>query len=199
MNITMEYDMEMINHLIRHRRSVKPAHFNGEVVPDDIIAQMLENARWAPTHALTQPWRFTVIGGNGLQTFATLQQKLYTESTPSEMFNQNKFEKLATAVLQSSHIILVGMQRQITENLPEWEEIAAVAAAVQNMLLTAAAYHIGAYWSTGGMTKHPDIKKLMGLGEKDKCLGMLHVGMLSVEMPDQPRQPIADKIQWVVQ
>lgn len=194
----MDYDIQMINHLIRHRRSVKPAHYNGEIVSETIITQMLENARWAPTHALTQPWRFTIISGDGLKTFAALQQKLYADSTPSEMFNQNKFEKLASAVLQSSHIILIGMQRQETEKIPEWEEIAAVAAAVQNMLLTAAALDVGAYWSTGGMTKHPGIKSFMGLGEKDKCLGMLNIGMYDIEIADQPRQAIFDKIQWVV-
>lgn len=190
----MQYDLQMINDLMRHRRSVKPAQYNGKPVPQDIIMQMLDNARWAPTHALTQPWRFAVLHGDALNRFAVLQEQLYRESTPAENFNENKFRKLSEQVLQSAYVILIGMHRQETEKIPEWEEIAAVACAVQNMQLTAFAYGVGSYWSTGGMTKHPAIKTFMQLAEKDMCMGMLYVGCSDAEMHDIPRHPLEDVV-----
>ena len=32
-----------------------------------IIEQILENAKWAPTHGLNEPWRFVVFSGNSRQ------------------------------------------------------------------------------------------------------------------------------------
>lgn len=56
--------MNEINTLIRHRRSVFQAEYTGEKVDDAIINQMLENANWAPTHKMTEPWRFIVYTGD---------------------------------------------------------------------------------------------------------------------------------------
>ncbi|MBK8489118.1 MAG: nitroreductase [Chitinophagales bacterium] len=192
---TMQYNTEMINHLIRHRRTIKPAAFNKTTVSPEIIQQMLENARWAPTHALTQPWRFVVLSGEALQKFATLREQLYKESTPPEKFNENKFNKLSEQVLDSNYVILIGMHRQPTEKIPEWEEIAAVSCAVQNMQLTAFAYGVATFWSTGGMLNHASIKDFMALGEKDLCMGLLYVGNTDTEMHDVPRHPIEDVVQ----
>ncbi len=191
----MHYNTEMINHLIRHRRTVKPASFNNEPVPEEVIRQMLENARWAPTHALTQPWRFVVLSGEALQRFAAMREQLYKEDTPPEKFNENKFRKLSEQLLASRYTILIGMQRQATEKIPEWEEIAAVACAVQNMQLTAFAYGVSTFWSTGGMIGHPAVKQFMGLGETDRCLGLLYVGKSDLPAEDTPRRPVAEVVQ----
>lgn len=43
--------------LIRKRRSIFPKDYNGQKVSKADVRQMLEAARWAPTHGLTEPWR----------------------------------------------------------------------------------------------------------------------------------------------
>jgi len=52
---------DQITDLIRRRRSVFPPMYNGQPVSDEIIPLLLENAHWAPTHPLTDPWRFVVV------------------------------------------------------------------------------------------------------------------------------------------
>lgn len=185
-----------LNTIIRSRRSVKPEQYNTTPIAESIILEMLENARWAPTHARTEPWRFVVCTGDGLKRFAEYQAEQYKLHTPAESFNANKYDKLKTTPLKASHIILVGMKRQETEKLPIEEEIAAVACAVQNMLLTATANGIGAYWSTGGITYHQAMKNYMGLGEKDKALGMIYIGNYDIELPEGVRSGIEDKVRW---
>lgn len=61
---------ELINKLLHNRRSVFPKEYTGERVDDVIVKQMLENANWAPTHKLTEPWRFVVFTGTGIQRLA---------------------------------------------------------------------------------------------------------------------------------
>ena len=72
------YTSEVINQIIRTRRSVFTQQFEpSKVVPDEIIWEALENANWAPNHKFTEPWRFTVFTGNGLQKLAEQQADIY--------------------------------------------------------------------------------------------------------------------------
>ena len=65
----------------------------------------------------------------------------------------------------SSHIIAVGVKRDPKKSVPEIEEIGAVFCAIQNMYLTATAYGVGAYLSTGGITYFEEAKTFFGLEE----------------------------------
>jgi len=193
----MHYPTETIDHLIQTRRSVKPEKYLTEPVADAIVLQMLENARWAPTHGMTEPWRFFVFTGQGLQEFAAFQSGLYKSVTLPETFNEAKYQKLLNTPLKASHVILIGMKRQVIGKIPENEEICAVACAVQNMQLTAHAYGIGSYWSTGGMTYRNEMKTFLGLDENDRCLGMLYIGKYMGEIPVPPRAPVEQFATWI--
>jgi nitroreductase len=157
---------------------------------------MLENANWAPTHKLTNPWRFSVFTGGGLKKLAVFQSELYKNiSTKAGNFLESKFEMLKTKPLLASHIISIGMKRDPKERLPEIEEVEAVACAVQNMSLTASAYGIGCYWGSGGITYVENAKEFFGLGAKDKLLGFLYIGVPK-KIPEGRRESIEDKVKW---
>ena len=193
----MDFKPEEINLLIASRRSFKPELFSSREVEKHIIEQMLENANWAPTHGLTQPWRFTVFSGDGRGKLAEFQSELYKNATPSEKFAPEKYEKLKRTPLNASHVIGIGMKRQESEKIPEIEEVEAVACAVQNMYLTARAYGVGALWGTGGVTYFEEAKEFFGLGPKDKFLGFLYVGYPKVEWPKGMRKTINERVRWV--
>jgi nitroreductase len=194
----MNYPVETINELIRSRRSIYPNMFTSEKVDDKIIHQMLENANWAPTHKLTEPWRFTVFSGKGLNKLAAFQAELYRKVTEDEgTFKASDFQKLLEKPLSASHVIAIGMKRDEKERLAEIEEIEAVACAVQNMYLTAAAYGLGAYWGSGGITYFEEAKSFFGLGEKDRLLGFFFVGIPKFLPPSGKRKPVEDKITWI--
>ncbi len=188
--------MELVNQIIRNRRSIYTNMFSGESVDDQIIHQMLENANWAPTHKLTEPWRFTVFKGEGLKRLAEFQSDLYKQRSLAEnSYSEEKFEKLKSKPMECSHIIAIGMERH--EVVPEIEEVCAVACAVQNMWLTASAYGVGCYWSTGGVTFYEEAKPFFGLNDNDKLLGFLFIGMpKSDKWPQGRRKAIEDKTVW---
>ena len=99
--------------------------------------------------------------------------------------------------MQSSHIIAIGMKRDDKKSLPEIEEGGAVFCAVQNMYLTAAAYGIGCYLTTGGITYFEEAKEFFGLGKEDRLLGFLHVGVLKGGVPEGRRKPVSEKVTWI--
>ena len=194
----MEIEPTLVNRLIADRRSVYQAQYSGEKVDNAIIRQMLENANWAPTHKLTEPWRFMVFTGDGITKLAEFQSALYKRvSTSAGNYKEDRFQTLLTKPTLSSHIIAVGMARDPRKSLPEIEEIGAVYCAVQNMYLTASAYGIGCYLSTGGITFYEDAKPFFGLGQDDKLLGFMHVGVPKGTIPPGKRSPIEGKVTWV--
>ena len=193
----MQIDTELLNKLIRERRSVFPRQYDpGKHLDDTIVAQLLENANWAPTHKLTEPWRFTVFTGKGLQTFAGLQASVYKNSAGAN-FKEENYQKLLTTPLLASHVISIGMKRHAAANIPEMEEIAAVACAVQNMHLTATAYNIGCYWTTGGVTFNEAAKPFFNLEPADKLMGFFYVGVIAVSSAPGKRGPVEEKTIWI--
>ncbi len=193
----MNFDTTAVNELIKSRRSTFPKQYAaGKQVPDTIIEQLLENANWAPNHKQTEPWRFTVFTGEGLRTFAQLQATVYKNSS-GDSFDESKYRKLLENPLLASHIISIGMKRHAEKNIPEIEEVAAVACAVQNMYITAAAYNIGCYWTTGGLTYHEKAKTIFGLSDADKLMGFFYIGVIEVPSPPGKRGPVQEKVNWV--
>jgi nitroreductase len=184
--------------LIHNRRSVFPKEYTGQPVDEAIVRQILENANWAPTHKLTEPWRFQVFAGGGLQKLASLQAACYKKVTEANAtFQEDRYQNLLTKPLQSSHIILVAMKRDEKKSVPEQEEIGAVFCAVQNMYLTATAYGIGAYLSTGGVTYFEEAKEVFGLGKEDKLIGFFHLGIATAHTARSKRKPIEEKTTWI--
>lgn len=183
------------NHLVHQRRSVFPKDYSGERVSDQIIQQMLENANWAPTHKLTQPWCFVVFSGEGLKKLAAFQGECYKQVTQAKgTFQEDRYQGLLVKPMESSHIIAVGMKRDEKKSLPEWEELGAVFCAVQNMYLTATAYGVGCYLSTGGITNFEEAKSFFGLGPEDKLCGFLHVGIPKGAIKDSMRKPLHERV-----
>ena len=188
---------ELLNQLIKNRRSVFPDQFiAGKKVDDEIIKQILINATWAPNHGQGEPWNFTVFTGDGLKALATFQSELYKQEA-GESYKEDKYIKLQQQPLKASHIIVIGMKRSSKKGIPEIEDIEAVSCAVQNIYLSITAYGLGGYWTTGGVTYIEKAKSFFELGDEDKLLGFFYIGHIAVPSPAGKRQPIEEKSKWI--
>ena len=188
---------EFFNQLARERRSTFPDQFEpGKKVDDDIIKEILTNATWAPNHGRMEPWQFTVFTGEGLQRLATYQSQLYKEAA-GENFKEITYQKLQKNPLKASHVIAIGMKRTTTKNIPEVEDIAAVACAVENIYLSVTAYGLGGYWTTGGVTYNKSAKAFFDLGEEDRLMGFFYIGHIALPSTGATRLPIEEKVKWV--
>lgn len=187
-----------LNSLIKNRRSIFPKDYSGEKVDDAIVQQMLENANWAPTHKFTEPWRFIVYTGEGLKKLAELQAAVYKQKTEKDgTFKEDRYQNLLIKPFESSHIILVYMKRDEKKSLPEIEEMGSVFCAVQNMYLTATAYGVGGYLSTGGITFFEESNAAFGLSPEDRIVGFFHLGMPKNTNQVGRRNPVDTKVTWV--
>ena len=68
----------------RTRRTIKPAFMDSSrEIAHELLVEILEDAHWAPTHGLTQPWRFHVFTDQARTRLADKLQTLYDQVTPA--------------------------------------------------------------------------------------------------------------------
>lgn len=183
----------MIKKIIANRRAVFPRQYNEEVITKEEIQEILEAANWAPTHRRTEPWRFKVVYGDKLEEFGAHVADKYKETAAK--FSERKYKGIQEKFLKSSCVIAICMQRDPKERVPEWEEIASTAMAVQNMWLTAAAKGIGAYWSSPALRE--EVGDYLNLQEGEHCLGFFYMGKYDGKLPEGTREPLEDKVHWL--
>jgi nitroreductase len=190
--------MKTISDYIRLRRSVYPEQFSNEEIRKEEILHLLENANYAPTHKLTQPWRFKIISAEKKSELGFILAEQMKLKTAPEQFSELTYNKLKSRPEKSSHVIAVCMFRDPKESLPEWEELAAVAMSVQNIWLSAVDFGIGMYWATPKPSSSEAISTFLHLENNEKCLGFLYLGYAQPN-PEQKavRTPIEDKIKWI--
>ena len=186
-----------IDSLITSRRTVYPSQFLKGDIPDESILQLLENANMAPTHKMTQPWIFKVYKNLQKSVLADSMVDAIKKNNPTDSRLDFKTKKIYDKCNMSNSIIGIFMKRSTTVSIPEWEEIASVAMAVQNIWLTCAAKEIGCYWSSPKFTKHMD--SFFDLSSDERCLGFMYLGKFNHNsLPVKQRTSIKSKIEWLV-
>lgn len=184
----------MIEALIRRRRSVFPDQYNERPIARETLERLLEAANWAPTHKKTEPWRFKVLhGAESRERLGAFLRDKYLETNPKPQ--QFTAKKLYNNPVKSGAVIAICMQRDPQEGLPEWEEVAAVAMAVQNMWLACTELGIGSYWSSPGLIKF--MGEFFDLAPGERCLGFFYMGYYDETPQDSTRGPVADKTSWL--
>ena len=186
-----------INEVIRTRQSVFPPQYSDQPVAKEFIQTLLENANCAPNHKKTEPWRFKVFHSEkSRMNLGNYLADTYTDITNNENFSPFKHKKIKNNCGSSQAVIAICMQRDPKERIPEWEEIAAVSMAVQNMWLTCTAHGVGCYWSSPGLIKY--MEEFLELNSGEKCLGFFYLGNYDDEEEDKTtRKPIGDKVRWM--
>nr|WP_315222717.1 nitroreductase [uncultured Flavobacterium sp.] len=197
-NNSSEYSEKLnkISKNIRKRRSVFANDFIKKELPEKLLEEILINATWAPTHKMTEPWRFIVFRGKYLKEYGQYMAH-YCKDFYDELSAEAKKEKLnylANYPLNAACLIGVIMVRNTKIDLPEWEEIAAISSAVQNIALTCTAHKIGSYWSTKQVAL--DYVAQFGLAANEKSLGLLYLGYYpeNLKSSSKKRTPLSKKV-----
>ena len=68
-----------ITTVIKERRSIRS--FKPDKVPKNVIRDILDAARWAPSWGNTQPWEFYVVTGELLERFKKASRKQFIDGT----------------------------------------------------------------------------------------------------------------------
>lgn len=137
-----------------------------------VIERLLDAAVRAPTHHLTQPWRFVVLTGSALDELADA----WAAGTERE-------GKDASGIREKAHrspVVIAVIEKPHMKNpkVVEIEEHYAVGAAVQNILLAAHDAGLGAMHRTGPAAVMPEVRDYLGVAGDELIAGFIYVGQL---------------------
>lgn len=184
----MKFNLSEISGLIQSRRTITPEHYTTRKVHKEQIEKMLQNAVWAPNHKLTQPWRFHVYLEEGMEILREKLPLLMPEDQPV------KKERISSRLSRTSAVVAVCVEPSEKASLHEEEY--AVACAIQNILLTATAYGIGSFWATPGFIRTEEFNQSLNLPAQQKCLGLVYLGYVEGEWPNNHRKPLEYITEW---
>lgn len=179
--------------IIQERRSVFPASYTEKKLKKQTIKKVLESANYAPTHKLTEPWRFIVIRKDGLAKLADEFCRLHKMEVGTAKFSQKKCDSFHEKFGKAGCVIAINLH--ISGKIAEWEELAAVACAVQNMGLVAHSLDVGTYWSSTSLINQ--LGDFLGLAENEKCIGLFYMGYHDTKIAAANRSPITEKVRWL--
>ncbi|HMR19312.1 MAG TPA: nitroreductase [Sphingobacterium sp.] len=177
---------------IQNRRTVNQNSFTDQDITKEDLLTILEAANAAPTHKRTQPWRFVVFRKEGLERLGAELSRIYRTTTPPEKYTELAEQNMGKKATMSN--VALAIIVNYSGELPEWEELAATACAVQNIWLAAHTLGIGGYWATPGLINH--LGEFLQLESHQKCVGLFYMGHHNSEPREPVRSPIAEKIRW---
>ncbi|KMQ62374.1 nitroreductase [Chryseobacterium sp. BLS98] len=168
---------EILKQIIEQRRSIFPKDYSDSEISQEILDEILHSATLAPNHKRTKPWRFKIFKGEEKAKLASEMQAIYKATQPEQTFLEKKYQDIGFKINKADAVASIVVN--FSGMVPEWEEIAAVSMAVQNMYLTCTANNIGCYWSSPGIVNH--LKESLTIEENQKCLGLFYMGTLAGE------------------
>lgn len=188
-------DNKSVSELIKNRRATPPRLFAKKEISKEVIEQLLESANWAPNHKKTEPWYFKVYTGKAKAGFAEKADAILNAKLKEGLLiAPEKIAKFKSTMERVPVAIAIVMQRDPGKRLPEWEEIAAVSMAVQNMWLHATELDLGAFWATPAFINL--LNDILEIQDGQKCLGFFYVGNIMVDYPSPGRGDIGAKVEW---
>jgi nitroreductase len=154
---------------IRSRRTHKA--FAPDPVPRELLDELLDLARWAPNHHLTNPWRFRVLGA---QSLAALKVAAGPE-------NAAKLDRAPTLIAATS--------AHHDDPVQDEEDLCATACATYAVLLAAHGRGLAGYWRTPGVLRTEEGMRALGIGRDERFVALIHLGWPRQEKEPPERAP----------
>lgn len=155
-------------------------------VPGKLVRDAIEAATWAPNHHVTEPWHFYLMGKQAIAACLDLVRELTTakKSAKAGDFKAKSWsEKPGWLVVTC---------RNSEDALMQTEDLAACAAAVQNLMLYLWKAGVGSKWTTGDITRDARFNEIVGIDvEKESVVGLIWYGYPKLT-PAQQRAGVDD-------
>jgi nitroreductase len=177
--------------LTRHSISkVKP-----DPIAHELIEKVLHAAVQAPNHYHIRPWRFIVLTGKSRQALGEIMAQSLKQKNPDLPETAMEIERAKP--LRAPILIAVGVDKSSDPRVLEIENICAVAAAVENLLLAVHAEGLGAMWRTGAAARDPEVKKFLGFAPDQELISFVYIGYPDMLPAAAERPSFEDRTVWM--
>jgi nitroreductase len=179
--------------VIHSRHSVNKV--KPDPLPRSVIEKLLSAGVQAPNHYKVHPWRFVVLTGTARERLGEVMAASFRARFPD--LPEDGLSKERAKPLRAPVVIAVAADKPSEPKVNEIENICAVAAACQNILLAAQAEGLGAIWRTGDAARDPKIKEFLGFEPDQHLIGFLYIGYPDLTSAPLERPSFEDRTIWM--
>ena len=115
----MQSNIDTLRAIIASRKSVFPTVYNDRKIERPVMEAVLESANFAPSHRLTQPWKFVVFENDSLKSLGDKISEIYKANAPADKFSEKKFEEFSKKITKSAAVIAIVLDAH-PDLLPEF-------------------------------------------------------------------------------
>ena len=152
------------------RRTIKS--FKKDSISAEVIIELLNVAKWAPNHKLTEPWRFQLYGDEGKEQFV----QAYIHAQPKVDGEISEKVKRKAQYFRDIPVHLVVVMPEDPRQRRWDEDYGAVSSLIQNFQLAAWEREIGMIWRTNDWVYDPLFREAIGVLPGEKVVATLMIG-----------------------
>jgi nitroreductase len=156
---------------LRSRRSIR--HFQSAApVPREVILEIVDAGRLAPTANNIQPWEFVIV------------QDPKTRMAISDLTDYGKF-------IAEAPVCIVVFCKSTKYALEDG------GAATENLLVAATALGLGSCWVAGDKKRYAEaVRKLLGVPEGYRLVSLVCIGISAKPTPSLAKRSVEEVIHW---
>jgi nitroreductase len=171
---------DLIN-LIRTRRSIR--NFVYQKIDNQIIREIVDCGRWAPSGQNKQPWKVCIVAHPTVKRMIAEQSKY-------------------GGIIEDAFLNLVVFY-DIERGYDRTKDVLSIGAFIQNLLLGAHAKGLGSLWIGEILTNKEHVNEIFKLPpDKFELMGVVTIGVIGQsledkeEQEDRDRRPLDEFIDW---
>ena len=146
---------------------------------------MIRIATRIPDHGLLEPWRFIVYRGEACKTIGEFFAKRVAELEGP--ISEQRAEQERTRFTRAPLVVGVVSVPKPHPRVPDWEKFISGGNAAFALVLAAHAYGYSANWVSNWYADDAESRAFLGLAPEEKAIGFVHIGTVTVPVPDRPR------------
>ena len=196
----------MIMETIENRRSIRK--YKNTPVPREILDEIINAGRLAPSGKNKQPWMFLVYGGQEKDKLLDQMDKgIQRESGANPLLPRSGYglsdARNTLRVMKEAPVIIVILNSHgkspfesltVDERFTEIVDTLSIGAAIQNMLLQAEEQGLGTLWITNTCFAYPELSAC--IGTEHQLIGAIALGYGAENPPQRPRKGMEDIVEY---
>lgn len=203
--VTLPARTDTLATLLKNRRSVRK--YQARPVSRELIEQVLEAARWAPSPHGKQPWRFVILTRQEMKLQLadrmgdTWRQNLEMDGQDTETVNI-RLEKSRERILNTPVIIIPCLYLEDLDRYPDERRqadetimaIQSIGAAIQNMLLMAYDVGLDSGWMCAPLFCPEVVCEALDLDKRLIPHALITIGYAAADPKRRERLPLSSLI-----
>lgn len=183
-----------LKRVIKNRRSIRK--YKCEEVPNELIEDLIECARLAPSAKNRQPWEFLIVKNNTKNEIADImleKEKGRNISLEKKLLNANSSVKATAKIIKEAPILIL-VFKQYNENWTTGDTLS-IGGAIEHICLRATDLGLGSLWIRDTVYSQKEIAKLVDY-ENMELISAIAVGYPDEEPKHRPRKKLDEILKW---